>query len=97
MRYTVLSPGFVIFTGFSESFILGSIVPPLSTAASLYTPPKAGVFLEVMRFVPTPQESIHAPWDKRESIKYSSKSLEAQIEASVKPASSSIFLAFFER
>ena len=53
--------------------------------------------MEVMRLVPTPQESMLGTLRVfRQSIKYSSRSLEAQIPASVKPASSSIFLAFLD-
>ena len=44
---------------------------------------KSGAILEVIRFVPTPQEVICAPWLFRLSIRYSSKSLEAEITASV--------------
>ena len=47
-------------------------------------------------FVPTPQEVIAAPWSFRLVIRYSSRSLEAEMTASGKPASSSIFRAFFD-
>ena len=53
--------------------------------------------MEVIRFVPTPQLLILAPWSFREAIRFSSRSLEAEITASVKPAASSIFLAFLDR
>ena len=46
---------------------------------SLYTPPKAGQSLLVMRLVPTPQELILAPWVFRLSMRYSSRSLEAEM------------------
>ena len=51
-------------------------------AASLYTPPNEGQSLEVIRLVPTPHEVIAAPCVFKESIRYSSKSLEAEIMAS---------------
>ena len=38
-----------------------------------------------------------APWSKISRMIYSSKEFEAHTDASVQPASSSIFLAFFER
>ena len=63
------------------------------TAASLYTPPKAGQSLEVMRLVPTPQELMAwRPESSSCAIRYSSRSLEAEMTASGKPAASSIFL-----
>ena len=150
-RKIVLFPGFVIFSVFSESLILGINFPVCLSliAANLYTPPKAGQSLEVIKFVPTPQEVnsllIFDPietWKKtllkpntytiRElmipifmpkagqslevikfvptpqeviadpcvfklSIRYSSKSLEAEITASENPASSNIFLASFDK
>ena len=56
------APGLVIFSVFSEIFILGTNAPSsFWMAASLYTPPKDGLSLEVIRFVPTPQEVIFAP------------------------------------
>ena len=97
--HMVLLPGFVIFSAFSDSLILGTNRPvPLSlTAASLYTPPKEGQSLAVIKLVPTPQELMAAPCIFRELIRFSSRSLEAEMTASEKPASSSIFLAFLER
>ena len=67
------------------------------TAASLYTPPKDGQSLAVIRLVPTPQELMVAPCIFRELIRFSSRSLEAEITASGNPASFSIFLAFLDR
>ena len=96
--YIVLFPGFVIFSEFSDNLIFGVKVPSsFITAASLYTPPNAGLSFDVIRLVPTPQEVIAAPCVLRESIRYSSRSLEADIIASGKPASSNIRRAFLER
>ena len=53
--------------------------------------------MEVIRLVPTPQELMAAPWAFRLLIKSSSRSLEAEMTASLKPASSSICLAFLDR
>ena len=47
-------------------------------------------------FVPTPQEVMAAPWFFRLVIRYSSRSLEAEMTASGKPASSSILRAFLD-
>lgn len=88
----------MIFAALSESLILGTTVPSsLMIAASLYTPPSAGISAEVMSLVPTPQRSIFAPCCMREEMEYSSRSPDAQMIASENPASSSIFLAFLER
>lgn len=56
---------------------------------------KDGQSLAVIRLVPTPQELMAAPCIFRELIRFSSRSLEAEITASGKPASVSIFLAFW--
>ena len=53
--------------------------------------------LIVIRLVPTPHEPMAAPCALSDSIRYSSRSLDAHMTASGNPASSSIFLAFFER
>ena len=45
----------------------------------------------------TPQELMAAPWFLRLEISPSSRSLEAEITASVKPSASSIFFASLER
>ena len=76
----VLLPGLVIFSAFSDSLIFGTNWPvALSiTAASLYTPPKDGQSLAVIRLVPTPQELMVAPCIFRELIRFSSRSLEAE-------------------
>ena len=75
----------------------GINVSPSFIAASLYTPPNAGWSFEVIRLVPTPHEPMAAPCALSDSIRYSSRSLDAHMTASGNPASSSIFLAFFER
>ena len=87
------------FSVFSESFIFGMNFPVFLSmiAASLYTPPKDGQSLEVIRLVPTPQELMVAPWIFKLSIRYSSRSFEAEMVAAGKPASSSIFFAFLDR
>ena len=93
----VLFPGLVIFHVFSESLILGSKTPSsFCIAASLFTPPNAGQSALVISLVPTPHESILAFFYFSEDIKFSSKSEDATILASLKPAASSIFLAFFD-
>ena len=93
----VLSPGLVIFQVFSESLIFGSKVPSsFCIAASLYTPPKAGQSALVISLVPTPQESMLAFCSLSEDIRFSSRSEDATMLASLNPASSSIFLAFFD-
>ena len=53
--------------------------------------------MEVIKLVPTPQDVIMAPWNFRLSIRYSSRSFEAEMTASAKPASSSIRRASLER
>ena len=90
---------FVIFSVFSDrlSFGVNFRSPLFLMAASLYTPPNAGLSFAVMRFVPTPQDVIFAPCCFSESIRYSSRSEEAEMTAFLKPASSSILRAFFER
>ena len=66
-------------------------------AASVYTPPNAGLSEDVIRFVPTPQEVTVQPCVFKLLISYSSRSLEAEIIAFVNPASSNILRAFLDR
>ena len=51
--------------------------PGFLIAASLYTPPKAGLSDEVIRLVPTPHEVTVQPCVFKLLIRYSSRSLEA--------------------
>ena len=93
--YTFLKPGFVIFSTFSDIFILGIILPYFpSIAASLYTPPNTGSDLAVMSLSPTPNESITAPSRITSRIRYSSSELEMTILQSSRPFSSRIWRVF---
>ena len=87
----------VILLTFSERLIFGIISPSFSTAQSLYTPPKSGEVAEVISLSPTIKQSTFAPCDTISPIRYSSSEFDAIISQSGKPASSSIFLARFER
>ena len=92
-------PGFVIFSAFSEILIFGMKAPVFLSwiAASLYTPPNAGQSLLVIMLVPTPQELMVAPCSFRDWIRFSSRSLEAEMMASVKPSASRAALTFLDR
>ena len=89
----------MIFAGFSEIliFAVNSSDPLCLEAASLYTPPNAGQSSEVINFVPTPHEVIGAPCAFKLEIRFSSRSPEAAMTASGKPASLSIIRAFLVR
>jgi hypothetical protein len=79
----------VVFSGLSESFIVGTVLPDSSArAASLYTPVKDDSFPPVTRWVPTPHELIGAPLRTRDSMISSVSSLETVIVAFGKPARS---------
>lgn len=58
-----------------ETLILGIILPSFSIALNLYTPPKTGLLLAVIKFSPTPKESSLAPSSNIDVITYSSKEL----------------------
>ena len=92
-----LNPGLVVFSTLSDIFILGISSPFFSIAESLYTPPKTGEDFAVIKFSPTPKESIGAPCNKRFSISSSSREFETHIFASQSFALSSITLAIFVR
>ena len=72
-------PGFVTFIAVSLTLILGVITPSSSIATNLYTPPKTGSLLAVIRFSPTPKLSIFASCSNKDVIEYSSKEFVAQI------------------
>ena len=68
-----------------------------SIPTNLYTPPKTGSLLAVIKFSPTPNESIFASCSIKDLIKYSSNELVAHILQSAYPASSNIFLTFLDK
>lgn len=92
-----MKPGVVIFDTFSETLIFGMYSPSFSIAASLYTPPNTGELWDVMRWSPTPNESIRAPCSTRSRMRCSSREFETMILHPSHPASSSISLAFAVR
>ena len=53
-----------------ETLILGIILPSFSIALNLYTPPKTGLLLAVIKFSPTPKESSLAPSSNIDVITY---------------------------
>ncbi|MNY21503.1 hypothetical protein D3C86_1550540 [compost metagenome] len=92
-----MKPGFDTFSGLPEILMTGTNSPSFSRATSLYTPPSAGWSAAVISWVPMPQLSILAPWAFSPAMMCSSKSLDATIFTSGKPASSSMRRACWDK